>query len=66
MNDTSPSTPHPAGPAWAWYLAWSLQGAAAAALELAGPTQGPIRFALLGLLTGLPLLVLYLWLRRRA
>lgn len=64
MSDPSPSTSSP-GPAWAWYLAWSLQGAAAAGLELAGPAQGPLRFALLGLLTGLPLLILYLWLGRR-
>lgn len=61
MSETANSP----GPVWAWYLAWSLQGTAAGALELAGPASGSLRFGLLGLLTGLPLLALYLWLLRR-
>jgi hypothetical protein len=64
VTPSSPVSSNP-GPAWAWFAAWSVQGAVAGALEAGGLAPGALRFALMGALTGLPLLVLYLWLRRR-
>ncbi|MCA8925576.1 MAG: hypothetical protein KDD82_27455 [Planctomycetes bacterium] len=61
MNDTTPTNP---GPPRAWLIAWTLQGVFVLGLEATGLGPGLLRFALLGPLAGLPLLGLYLWLRR--
>ncbi|MEZ6186216.1 MAG: hypothetical protein R3F62_14570 [Planctomycetota bacterium] len=53
---------HPGSPR-AWIVAWTLQGVLVLGLEATGLT-GPARLALLGPLAGLPLLGLYLWLKR--
>lgn len=60
---TTPSRTDPGSPAL-WFTAWSLQGLAAGGLQAAGLASSPAGFAALGLLSGLPLLGLYLWLRR--
>ena len=62
---TTPDRATNPGPGWWWTCAWSLQGLGVVGVHLLRLERDAVRFALTGVVAGLPLLALFWLLRRR-